>query len=191
LLVEVITAFLLIVVILAQKSKDQGLGMAFGSGMGESLFGSRAGNVLTRMTVTLIIVFTITTVVLGILFSGGREASRSGSVMDTVDMSRQVPAAPVAVPAPSAPLLPEEQPLVATEEVPSAAQTLQVDAEGNLQPVEGASGEAVVPETVVAVEETAAEAGSPAEVEVEAVVVETPAEAPTAPAEVEEAAPQD
>ncbi|MBP9572862.1 MAG: preprotein translocase subunit SecG, partial [Kiritimatiellae bacterium] len=42
LLVEVITAFLLIVVILAQKSKDQGLGMAFGSGMGESLFGSRA-----------------------------------------------------------------------------------------------------------------------------------------------------
>ena len=132
LLVEVITAFLLIVVILAQKSKDQGLGMAFGSGMGESLFGSRAGNVLTRMTVTLIIVFTITTVVLGILFSGGREASRSGSVMDTVDMSRQVPAAPVAVPAPSAPLLPEEQPLVATEEVPSAAQTLQVDAEGNL-----------------------------------------------------------
>ncbi|MBP8655719.1 MAG: preprotein translocase subunit SecG, partial [Kiritimatiellae bacterium] len=91
LLVEVITAFLLIVVILAQKSKDQGLGMAFGSGMGESLFGSRAGNVLTRMTVTLIIVFTITTVVLGILFSGGREASRSGSVMDTVDMSRQVP----------------------------------------------------------------------------------------------------
>ena len=168
LLVEVITAFLLIVVILAQKSKDQGLGMAFGSGMGESLFGSRAGNVLTRMTVTLIIVFTITTVVLGILFSGGRGASHSGSVMDTVDMSRQVPVAPLAASAPSAPLLPEEQPLVATEEVPSAAQTLQVDAEGNLQPVEDGPGEIVVPEAVA-----------------------TPAAAPAVPAEVEEAAPQD
>ena len=57
LIIEVLTAFLLIVVILAQKSKDQGLGMAFGGGMGESLFGSRAGNVLTRMTITLATVF--------------------------------------------------------------------------------------------------------------------------------------
>ena len=57
LVVEVISALLLIVVILAQKSKDQGLGMAFGGGMGESLFGSRAGNVLTRMTITLTVVF--------------------------------------------------------------------------------------------------------------------------------------
>ena len=48
LVVEVVSAFLLILIILAQKSKDQGLGMAFGGGMGESLFGSRAGNVLTR-----------------------------------------------------------------------------------------------------------------------------------------------
>jgi hypothetical protein len=64
--------------------------------------------------------------------------------------------------------LPEEQPLVATEEVPSAAQTLQVDAEGNLQPVEDAPGEIVVPEAVA-----------------------TPAAAPAVPAEVEEAAPQD
>ena len=37
LIIEVVSAFLLVVVILAQKSKDQGLGMAFGSGMGESL----------------------------------------------------------------------------------------------------------------------------------------------------------
>jgi preprotein translocase subunit SecG len=69
LIVEVLAAFLLIVVILAQKSKDQGLGMAFGGGMGESLFGSRAGNVLTRMTITLTVVFMATTILLGILFA--------------------------------------------------------------------------------------------------------------------------
>ena len=69
LVIEVVSAFLLVVVILAQKSKDQGLGMAFGSGMGESLFGSRAGNVLTRLTITLATVFMVTTMVLAVLFS--------------------------------------------------------------------------------------------------------------------------
>ena len=62
--VEVATSFLLVLVILAQKSKDQGLGMAFGGGMGESLFGSRAGNVLTRLTVILAAVFMVSTVFL-------------------------------------------------------------------------------------------------------------------------------
>ena len=83
LIVEVLAAFLLIVVILAQKSKDQGLGMAFGGGMGESLFGSRAGNVLTRMTITLAVVFMVTTILLGILFARG--TAGSGSVMDRAD----------------------------------------------------------------------------------------------------------
>ncbi|MDR0994037.1 MAG: preprotein translocase subunit SecG [Verrucomicrobiota bacterium] len=83
LIVEVLSAFLLIVVILAQKSKDQGLGMAFGGGMGESLFGSRAGNVLTRITITLAVVFMITTILLGILFAKG-QGRRGGSVMDRV-----------------------------------------------------------------------------------------------------------
>jgi len=40
--VEVLTSLLLIGVVLLQKSKDEGLGLSFGSGMGESLFGSRA-----------------------------------------------------------------------------------------------------------------------------------------------------
>ena len=46
--VEVISSLLLIIIILVQKSKSEGLGLAFGSGMGEALFGSRAGNVLTK-----------------------------------------------------------------------------------------------------------------------------------------------
>ena len=94
LIVEVLAAFLLVVVILAQKSKDQGLGMAFGSGMGESLFGSRAGNVLTRMTITLATVFMLTTIVLGVLFARGKGGS--GSVMDRAASQPMAPAAPMA-----------------------------------------------------------------------------------------------
>ena len=135
LIVEVLSAFLLVVVILAQKSKDQGLGMAFGSGMGESLFGSRAGNVLTRMTITLAAVFMLTTIVLGILFAKNKGSSSTGSVMDKV--GAQAPAAPVAAPAAplSAPVaelpaLPEEAPAA----VPAAPVALQLGDEGQQAP---------------------------------------------------------
>ena len=139
LIVEVLAAFLLVVVILAQKSKDQGLGMAFGSGMGESLFGSRAGNVLTRMTITLAAIFMLTTIVLGILFARG--ATGTGSVMDRAD--QEVPVAPEAPAAPAAPLaapagslMPAAAPAAVPAETPSAPMALQMGEGGELAPVE-------------------------------------------------------
>ena len=150
LIVEVLAAFLLVVVILAQKSKDQGLGMAFGSGMGESLFGSRAGNVLTRMTITLAAIFMLTTIVLGILFARG--ATSTGSVMDKA--SPEVPVAPVApaapagpaapVAAPSGPLMPTA-PAAVPAEAPSAPMKLQMGEGGELAPVEAAPAAAEAP----------------------------------------------
>ena len=135
LIVEVVAAFLLVVVILAQKSKDQGLGMAFGSGMGESLFGSRAGNVLTRMTIALSVVFMVTTILLGILFA--RRSSTSGSVMDKA--ASQAPLAPASAPASAlpapAPAFEGEAPLAPMAE-PSAPVALQMGEEGELAPVE-------------------------------------------------------
>lgn len=67
--VEVLCCLLLIGLILLQKSKSEGLGMAFGAGAGESLFGARAGNVLSRATVFLGIVFMANSLLLGILFA--------------------------------------------------------------------------------------------------------------------------
>ena len=157
LIVEVLAAFLLVVVILAQKSKDQGLGIAFGSGMGESLFGSRAGNVLTRLTIILAAVFMLTTMVLGILFARGQTGG-GGSVMDRAD--REVPAAPVAAPAaaPAAPMLPEEAPVAAPlAETASEPVTLQMGADGNLAPVEAPAADAAPAEAAPA-EAPAAEA---------------------------------
>ena len=47
--IMLVSCFLLIGLILIQRSKNEGMGgLAMGAGMGEALFGSRAGNVLTR-----------------------------------------------------------------------------------------------------------------------------------------------
>lgn len=165
LIIEVVSAFLLVVVILAQKSKDQGLGMAFGSGMGESLFGSRAGNVLTRLTITLATVFMVTTMVLAVLFSRTGEGA-SGSVMDKAD--RQVPMAPAApvAPAPTAapapmqaPMMPEEVP--APMVAPSEPVTLQMDESGQLTPVEAPVNLEPQPAPAPAPEEPVADSAAP------------------------------
>ena len=90
LLVEAICCLLLLAVILVQRSKGQGMGVAFGSGMGEAIFGSQMGNVLTKVTVILGIVFLVNTTVLAML-SGHRSR---GSVTEKVP----VPVASAAVP---------------------------------------------------------------------------------------------
>ncbi len=64
LVLEVICCFLLLTVILVQRSKSQGAGMAFGAGMGETMFGSQVGNILTRSTVILGISFLVITTLL-------------------------------------------------------------------------------------------------------------------------------
>jgi preprotein translocase subunit SecG len=69
--VEALVSLLLIGVVLLQRSRSEGLGMAFGAGMGETLFGSRTGNVLTRITVWLSVIFVANTLVLAVLYSGG------------------------------------------------------------------------------------------------------------------------
>ncbi len=105
-LVEIISGVLLVGVILLQKSKDEGLGLAFGAGVGETLFGSRAGNVLTKITIGLGIVFMANTLLIGYILSGG---SSSGSVTDSLPAQAapvQRPAGGMALPASPEPLPP-------------------------------------------------------------------------------------
>ena len=75
----VISSLLLIGVILLQRSKGEGLGLAFGASTGESLFGARAGNVLTKITVILGIVFMASALLLGVLY-----AKKDQPLMDQV-----------------------------------------------------------------------------------------------------------
>ena len=106
---EVLVCFLLGGVILLQKPKDGGLGVSFGGGMGEALFGAQMGNVLTKATIILGTVFLLNTLVLS------RLTSHSGtSVMEGVKTSAPAANQPLpfsqpqqsTLPAPAAPVAP-------------------------------------------------------------------------------------
>jgi preprotein translocase subunit SecG len=88
--IEVLCCFLLIGLVLLQRSKNEGLGLAFGAGAGESLFGARAGNVLSKATVLLGIVFMASTLILGVLFS-----QKDKTLMDEVGRGSAMPPAAV------------------------------------------------------------------------------------------------
>ena len=122
-LIEIICSILLIVIVLLQRSKSEGLGLAFGSQMGESLFGARAGNVLVKVTVWLGIIFLVNTTVLAKIYSRG---SSSQSLMSEssapVPMKRQIPApGPLGQPAnqPLAPAVPMSAPMTPLAPTPS------------------------------------------------------------------------
>jgi preprotein translocase subunit SecG len=103
--IDVFTALLLVGAILLQKSKDEGLGIAFGAGgMGESLFGSRTGNVLTKITIALAVIFLIDTMLIVKLSSRGirRSIVERVPARESVPLGRQMPAAaPISEEAPA------------------------------------------------------------------------------------------
>lgn len=78
----VIAAVLLIGLILLQPAKSGGMGAAFG-GVGESVFGGKAGSHLTKATVYLTAIFFIIALALAALI--GRGVRISGAADSTVD----------------------------------------------------------------------------------------------------------
>lgn len=108
--VEIVSCLLLVGVVLLQKSKSEGLGLAFGSGMGETLFGSRAGNVLTKITVTLGLVFLANTTLLGVLFTRSHETSIIDQRTGNLPVQAAAPAPAAATETPSVPAPAPEQP---------------------------------------------------------------------------------
>lgn len=91
-IIEVLCSLLLVGVILLQRTKAQGAGMAFGAGVGESMFGSQVGNVLTRTTVILGIIFLVNTAVLVKILPGHRRASLADRIKDAPITAPAVPA---------------------------------------------------------------------------------------------------
>jgi len=71
---QIIVSILLILIVLMQRTSKEGLGLAFGSSMGETVFGSRAGNVLIKITTYLAAFFLGNTLLIAKLQTG---ASRS------------------------------------------------------------------------------------------------------------------
>ncbi len=94
-ILEALVSLLLIGVILLQRARNEGLGLAFGSGMGESIFGSRAGNVLTKITVWLGSIFVVNTVALAMLYSGATGESQLMREEAPVPVPIEAPVVPV------------------------------------------------------------------------------------------------
>src|SRR5437763_7440786 len=65
----VIVALLMMLVILMQRPKSEGLGAAFGGAMTENLFGAQTTNVLVKFTAWLAGIFFVITFVLSVLYA--------------------------------------------------------------------------------------------------------------------------
>ena len=112
--IEAVCSLLLIGVILVQRTKSQGLGMALGGQMGEALFGARMGNVLTRVTVILGIVFLVNTTLLAYIGASSRRLS----------VTDDVAGAPIPAAMPAAPL-DGQQPLAPPADMPVDAMPIE------------------------------------------------------------------
>lgn len=104
-ILQALVCFLLVTVVLLQRSQSGGsVGLGIGGGMGEALFGARVGNVLTRTTVVLAVVFLVNTTFLSILSNA---MPRGGSLVDRVP-ARETPARETDASGPRPPELPDD-----------------------------------------------------------------------------------
>ncbi len=67
--IHVIVCILLLLIVLMQRPRSEGLGTAFGASVTDTLFGSSTGNVLTKITTWLGTIVFLTTITLGWLYS--------------------------------------------------------------------------------------------------------------------------
>jgi preprotein translocase subunit SecG len=103
LVLQLLTALVMIGLVLIQHGKGADMGASFGSGASGSLFGATgSANFLSRSTAACATVFFVCTLALAFMSNGGgsRAETEGGSVLD-----RAAPAAsaPPAIPAASAP----------------------------------------------------------------------------------------
>lgn len=105
----VITSILLILAVLMQRPRSEGLGAAFGGGMTDSLFGAQTSDVLVKSTVWLGGTFLACTLALAILHSyRSRSEFKASDLLKTPAAAAETaPAAPApastGIPAPIAP----------------------------------------------------------------------------------------
>ena len=99
LVIYILVALLMILVILMQRPKSEGLGAAFGGGVTDNIFGAQTTNVLTKFTGWLAGIFFLLTFVMSILYS-----HRSGASSELRrELMKDAPSASVPVASPGAP----------------------------------------------------------------------------------------
>lgn len=67
----------MVLIILMQRPKQEGLGAAFGGGVTDQMFGAQTSNVLQKVTVTLAIIFFVITLILAVLVGKQQEHNKT------------------------------------------------------------------------------------------------------------------
>jgi preprotein translocase subunit SecG len=105
---QVLVCAFMILVVLMQRPRSEGLGSAFGGGITDNVFGSQTTNVLAKFTTWMGIAFFAITLLLSILTA---KANSGKSAIQKKLLSEPVPAA-VSTPAPAPVSTPEATPAV-------------------------------------------------------------------------------
>src|ERR1051326_6768669 len=99
----VLVALLMVLVILMQRPKSEGLGAAFGAGVTENIFGAQTTNVLVKFTTWLAGTFFVLTFALSVLYAHQSTASsafrRELMKNQTTQQTSPAPAGPQSSPA--------------------------------------------------------------------------------------------
>jgi preprotein translocase subunit SecG len=112
--IYVLIALLMVLVILMQRPKSEGLGAAFGAGVTENIFGAQTTNVLVKFTAWLVGIFFALTFVLSVLYSHktSRDTGLRRELLKQQTAAQPSASAPPAnpnapaVPVPGAPVVP-------------------------------------------------------------------------------------
>ncbi len=81
---HIVVSLLIVVIVLMQKPKSEGLGAAFGGGMMEGLMGAQASNFLATATRTLGGIFFFLTLLLSILYARQSQATSHSAIQAAV-----------------------------------------------------------------------------------------------------------
>ena len=87
---HVVVSLLLVLVVLMQRPKQEGLGAAFGAGMTDGMWGARTTDVLQRGTVYLGTLFFILALVLAILVGKDNAKKKDRATNDDADKQEEV-----------------------------------------------------------------------------------------------------
>ncbi|MCX6977787.1 MAG: preprotein translocase subunit SecG [Verrucomicrobia bacterium] len=94
--VHVLVSLLIILLVLMQRPKSEGLGAAFGGGMTDNLFGAQSTNVLQTITRWLGCIFFALTLVLSLLYV--KRAQHKSTIQQGLNSAPAVPAVPAVAP---------------------------------------------------------------------------------------------
>ncbi|HEY5706291.1 MAG TPA: preprotein translocase subunit SecG [Terrimicrobiaceae bacterium] len=117
---HVIVCLLLVLVVLMQLPRSEGLGAAFGGAVTENIFGAQTTHVLAKFTVWLGVAFFAVTLMLAIAYSH-RERGRTRVQQELLNTA--APTASPAVAAPAATVAPSPTPSEVASPSPSPAAT--------------------------------------------------------------------